>query len=444
MGLGIGTFVAFDAAMNTLHPLLGLDTLLPTQISGMLGACGFLCAASCVAPGHTSALHAALMPGVGWVTRWLTVFLVPVQVLLPTIQLPGGASEMVGFIALLSGGWLASFVLSARMVTGLQIFLPAGSLAATSSDSVQVASRPVSLRLAALWLFLAAATFPVAVGAEGSDDPRDQTQEQSITCFGRNVHLVSLGVGSFALSLQQRLPLLACFAACGSATIMGVAVVSAVRGVSFEQVVRKEYVVGTKGPFAGQAGDFLLWCLGPALVATGVQMFQFRSRIRALGAVLVGGCTLMSLFHILSAAAVAPHLGLSPEVALAGTIRCVTVPMALPIYARLCESADMQGNVALVALSAGISGIAGFACSKVVLGSALCRAPPGQTFVRGAATGTTGHALASAAFAGTESETFVWSMLAMATTGVASAAWVCSCPPVRDLVVSLSHGSRDV
>ena len=35
-----------------------------------------------------------------------------------------------------------------------------------------------------------------------------------------------------------------------------------------------DYLVGASGP-AG-SGDWLLWCLGPALVSTGVQMFQYR------------------------------------------------------------------------------------------------------------------------------------------------------------------------
>lgn len=33
--------------------------------------------------------------------------------------------------------------------------------------------------------------------------------------------------------------------------------------------------------------------------------------------------------------------------------RCVTIPMALPTYARLCEESGAENNVALVALCAG-------------------------------------------------------------------------------------------
>mmetsp|Transcript_3945 Transcript_3945/g.10180 ORF Transcript_3945/g.10180 Transcript_3945/m.10180 type:complete len:91 (-) Transcript_3945:27-299(-) len=62
-----------------------------------------------------------------------------------------------------------------------------------------------------------------------------------------------------------------------------------------------------------------------------------------------------------------------------------------------------------------------------------------EPVARGIATGAAAHALGSACFAAVEPEAFVWGMLAMATSGVASAAWVCACPPVRDLVIWLAR-----
>ena len=55
----------------------------------MLGAFGGLSMAQMVAPSGTAALHQAMLPAVAWVGRWLPVFLVPVQVMLPTINFPG-------------------------------------------------------------------------------------------------------------------------------------------------------------------------------------------------------------------------------------------------------------------------------------------------------------------------------------------------------------------
>ena len=56
---------------------------------GMLGAFGGLSMAQIIAPSGTAVLHQALLPAVAWVGRWLPVFLVPVQVMLPTINFPG-------------------------------------------------------------------------------------------------------------------------------------------------------------------------------------------------------------------------------------------------------------------------------------------------------------------------------------------------------------------
>lgn len=58
-------------------------------ISGMLSAFGGLSLAQVIAPSSTTMLHQALLPAVAWVGRWLPVFLVPVQVMLPTINFPG-------------------------------------------------------------------------------------------------------------------------------------------------------------------------------------------------------------------------------------------------------------------------------------------------------------------------------------------------------------------
>mmetsp|Transcript_87019 Transcript_87019/g.193597 ORF Transcript_87019/g.193597 Transcript_87019/m.193597 type:complete len:113 (+) Transcript_87019:1-339(+) len=97
--------------------------------------------------------------------------------------------------------------------------------------------------------------------------------------------------------------------------------------------------------------------------------------------------------------------------------------------------------MALVALCAGVSGFVGFGLSRTVLSSALCAAPEAQAVARGLATGTSAHALGSATFAAAEPEAFVWGILAMAVSGVASAAWICACPPVRELTLALAHRS---
>merc|ERR1711933_431041 len=95
-------------------------------------------------------------------------------------------------------------------------------------------------------------------------------------------------------------------------------------------------------------------------------------------------------------------MGISPEVSLAATMRCVTIPMAIPAYDRLVAADGSEPHSALMALCAFASGFMGFTIGKTVLSSSLCGAPTAQALTRGVATGTAGHALGSATFAASE------------------------------------------
>lgn len=414
----------------------GFDRLLPSQIVGFLSAFAGLSAFSVVAPGPASALHLALMPGVGWVNRWLPVFLVPVQVTIPTIHFAGGPAEAAAYAAVLVGGWLVSIVCVSRAMLLMSPFLPAASTAASAAASA-VIKRP--LWVPALWLLAAGIALPAGIiGGDvlGSDEH---------TRVARTVGLASLGVGSFAAALKCGLPGHIGFLAVGIVTIAATAAIASCRGISYDEVVRQDYLAGSvTNPQAG-SGDLLLWFLSPALVATGVQMFQYRSRVLTGGAALVVTCAFFSLANILSTVAVGPALGMSPEVTLGSTVRCITVPMGIPIYKRLCDEAGVEGNFGVMALATGLSGFIGFGFSAAVLSSALCRTTAASHAVaRGTGAGASGHVLASSGLVATEPEAFVWGMLAMAVTGITSAAWICACPPVRDLVISLAYRKEGI
>ncbi|CAE7265598.1 PLGG1 [Symbiodinium natans] len=344
---GIAGFLGFDAAVRLAIDTCGLH-LLPSQICSMLSAFGGLSLAHALAPAAASQAHQALMPAVGWVGRWLPVFLVPVQVTLPTILFPGGAAEAAGLGLLLAGGWAAAVAGAARLVLLLAPQLPA----AEASAAAKAAGPRKLLPFCAAWLLLAAATAPLGVWPELWEGPEERCRQL------RGAALAALGVGSFALAVHRGLPGHLCFLANGAATIAGAAAMAAARGESYSQVVKRDYLVGAQGPPG--TGDMLLWCLGPALVSTGVQMFQYRARIASLSKVLFLTCGAVSLCNVLGTAAAGPLLGVSPDVTLAATMRCVTIPMALPTYARLCEVSGAENNVALVALCAGVSGFIGF------------------------------------------------------------------------------------
>lgn len=439
---GVGCFLAFDAACRHTMDFTGLTEYLPHQIGGMLGAFGCLSGVSLVAPEAAATLYAALTPAVGWVTRYLPVFLVPVQVMLPTIELPGGASEAAKLIGFLAGSWLCTLVLSSHLSLALKARFPQ-TAAMKASVGARAFVPKQTFKVALTWLLLASSCFCLELFDvyEGLDN----VQTGHVQRVTRGICLAALGAGSFALAMKQGFPGHISMLISGLATIGGVATVAHVNDETYKAVVQRDYL--TRDSTQLGSGDLLLWFLGPALVATGVQMFQYRARIVAFAPVLLGTCATMSLANILSSAAIAPRLGVSPDMALASTMRCVTIPLALPSYSRLCETNGSDKHVAFVALCAGVTGFLGFGFSRMVLSGVLCgRIPVSDAFPRGVATGVAAHVLGVATFAALEPEALAWGMLGMAASGVFSSAWVCSCPPVRDLVIRLvnSNQGKDV
>jgi len=435
----LGGFVAFDALVKTSMDATGISAYLPTSIGGMLGAFAGLSCTALVAPAQAAAMHATLLPALGWVGRWLPVFLVPVQVMLPTIQFPGGTMEAAGLLTFLAASWLGTLVLSARLSKAMLSLLPGSAMQAVAVAAAAAPAAP-SLRLPAVCLLLAAALLPI--GLEAVKVPLPANLEAIVGPVDRAARsgcLAALGAGSFTLAIAQRFPGHISMLMCGLATIAGAAGMAIAKGESYTEVVQRDYL--TRSMESPGSGDLLLWCLGPALVSTGVQMFQYRARIQAFGPVLLATAVIMSLANIVGTAALAPALGVSPELTLAATMRCVTIPMALPTYARLCESSGSEGNVAFVALCAGISGFLGFALSRGVLSGPLAGslAVATEAFPRGVSTGVAAHVLGAATFAAVEPEAFAWGMLGMAASGVMSSVWICSCPPVCDLVVRLAR-----
>jgi len=394
---GVVMFLGFDSSIRWLIDTSGIS-MLPSQICSMLGAFGGLSMAQIIAPSGTAVLHQALLPAVAWVGRWLPVFLVPVQVMLPTINFPGGAAEATGLAVLLGVGWFSAVALGARLVTGLTT---ATGIAAVNSTSA-AAAKPlkISLLLPFAWLALAALVSPVGVIPEQFQTELAKPNDEWARFF-RGLTLASVGIGSFALAMRQGLPGHLCFLSNGAATIAAATAMATLRGESYAEVVKRDYLVGSSGPPG--SGDWLLWCLGPALVSTGVQMFQYRSRIVNLSSVLFISCTMVSLGNILGTVIVGPILGISPEVTLAATMRCVTIPMALPTYDRLCLCSGAENNVALVALCAGLSGFIGFGFSQRLLTSIICQAPT-DPVARGIATGAAAHALGAACLVASEPE----------------------------------------
>lgn len=323
VGGGLVGFLAFDAVVKASMSVTGLDAYLPPQIGCMVGAFSCLAAASIVAPGPVSSLHAALGPAVSWVGRWLTVFLVPVQVMLPTICFPGGATEALKLGLLLSGGWLASVVFASRIAQLGQMLMPSSNIASSLSTPA-TALKPLTLRVPLFWLFVAGAALAFGHRDAGRQSGDSETETDHAAQYARMLGFAALGVGAFGLPVQQGVPGHWAFLGCGAALIAGMAANAYLRGESFEELVRRDYLTGDKSrPLLERgAGDILLWFLGPSLVATGVQIYQYRARVAAYFPVLLGTCGVVSLANILATGSLGCLLGISPDIILGSTVRC--------------------------------------------------------------------------------------------------------------------------
>jgi len=426
---GITGFLIFDAGVKAVMIQTGLATYLPTQIGGMLASFSVLTTGALLNKQAAERIHSYLMPSVGFVNKWLPVCLCPVQVMLPTIHLPGGGMEVASLLAFLGGSWLFSIAFAARLTSGIAALASSGVPQSSVGGAGVPPRLPVSVP--AFWLCVAAAAFGGGVMLPASDE----VAEDSVVSgkFVRGVCLAALGAGGFAVGLHRGLPGHISFLYCGGTTMLGGGLLATARGESFEEVVRRDYIA----PDGKGAGDRLLWFLGPALVATGVQIFQYRERIQKYGTILLAASAASSLANILSTVAVAPLMGISTSTSLAATVRCVTVPMGLPCYEQLCHAEGIDFNIGLLALCAGISGFLGFAVGKSLL--AKMGHSVDQALVRGIAIGSSSHVLGSATLAGAETEAFAWGMLATAVSGVCSAFWLCGCPPVMHLTVQLAN-----
>ncbi|CAK9053196.1 unnamed protein product [Durusdinium trenchii] len=248
---GLGVFLGFDAAVRWLIDTSEMKTL-PSQICSMLSAFGGLSLAQVIAPSSTTMLHQALLPAVAWVGRWLPVFLVPVQVMLPTINFPGGLAEAGGLAILLGAGWFGAVVLGARLV-GVLSHQAITAPAAGGRSAVKM-----GLWLPLGWLLLAALVAPAGVKPEVMEALVVGGGDEEMARSLRGLSLASVGVGSFALAMRQGLPGHLCFLANGAATIAVAAAMAFARNESYSQVVKRDYLVGANGPPG--SGDRLLWC----------------------------------------------------------------------------------------------------------------------------------------------------------------------------------------
>lgn len=215
---------------------------------------------------------------------------------------------------------------------------------------------------------------------------------------------------------------------CTSLTWLAAKLLASLTGSTFLNVLQT-YKSGTLSPLLAGAGDFLLFLLGPAVVALACQMYG-RKKLMRENIPEVGVSTLVSSFGgLYGTAAVVRLLRIcNPTIRLSLLSRNITSPLAMAIASIL--GADVSLAVTIVVLT-GLFG-ANFGASI------LDAVGITDAVARGLGIGAAAHGLGTAAFAN-EKDAFPFAAIAMALTASACTVLV-SVPLVKKSVLKLALG----
>lgn len=138
-----------------------------------------------------------------------------------------------------------------------------------------------------------------------------------------------------------------------------------------------EYFAGTR---------WLVWMLGPAVVAFAVPIWEQRALIRRYWPVLTAGMLAGSIAALASSWALATALGLDRELMLSLLPRSISTPFAMDV------ARDLGGIPGLTAVFVIITGLFGALAGDLMLARIGARTP----LARGAAYGVAAHAVGTA------------------------------------------------
>lgn len=388
-------FFGLDAVAAALLRALGVH--FPSAVAGMLVCFFGMLGLRSLAPSMAERLAALLAPGARWLGRWMALFFVPPLVLLPLTPLPS-APDLVRMAVLLGAGFVLVLVATAWVARS---FGAPAVAAAARSTHVGGWSVP------ALWCFW------LGIGLLGWA----LEARSSLAALALGVALSVLGF-MFGEQLRARLftspwPVLA--------NLVHPVVFSAVCTCWLWQVLGhplRQYLLPA-GHTLG-AGNVLMACLGPAVVALGLSLDAQRSLLRKGAAPLFASTLFAALFSLFTSAALARVLGLPSQLGRAFIPRSVTTPIALSIADLLHAE---PGLTAALVITTGVLG-ALFALPL------LRRLGFRSSFVVGVATGAASHGIGTAALVREEPAAAALSGISFALTATASVLLV-SVPQVR-------------
>lgn len=388
-------FFGLDALAAALLRALGAH--FPSAVAGMLLCFFGMLGLRALAPSIAERLAALLAPGARWLGRWMALFFVPPLVLLPLMPLPS-ASDLVRMATLLGAGFVLVLVVTAWVARSF------------GAPVVEGTARPTS---ASGWSAQTLYCFWLAVGVLG-------WALEARAPFAALALGVALSVLGFLLGEQLRTRL---FASAWPvlANLVHPVVFSAVSTCWLWQRLDhplQQYLLPA-GHTLG-AGNVLMACLGPSVVALGLALDAQRSLLRKGAAPLFASTLFAALFSLFTSAALARVLGLPSQLGRAFIPRSVTTPIALSIAELLHAEPGLTAALVIT------TGVLGALFALPLLRRLGFRSP----FVVGVATGAASHGIGTAALVREEPAAAALSGISFALTATASVLLV-SVPQVR-------------
>jgi putative effector of murein hydrolase/putative effector of murein hydrolase LrgA (UPF0299 family) len=317
--LGLTLLAVIDKSMSVLFKIQNWN--FPPALAGMVSVFGFLSAVNVVDEKKADAMAMYMGPAVAFLKAWLPFFFVPPLVVLPLKMdlLKGRSLQLASLIV--SGAFL-SLASAGVIAEGLLRLFPVDK-SVNVETTVQSSPLPalptldVPAKMAALFLVLGT----LIKSAVSVSNP---VKNAVFNAFAFSATATGFILGTKIPAQAKKLvhPVLTCAAA----TISMLSTFGVATGQCIPKLLVQYFGSGSgKG-----AGDLISSVLGPAIVSFGLQLYQYRNRLKADAGRVLTTTAFSAGFGLTSSALLARALALYPkETALAPLTRCITTPLAL-------------------------------------------------------------------------------------------------------------------
>mmetsp|Transcript_3695 Transcript_3695/g.8196 ORF Transcript_3695/g.8196 Transcript_3695/m.8196 type:complete len:529 (-) Transcript_3695:109-1695(-) len=433
--LATAALVLFDTQFRSLFVHYSIP--FPSSLAG----CGALFSGMLllnVASGGTLGenLFKFLNPGAVLLAKWLPVFFVPSLITLPLASGLGNAWEVLKLFSVIIGGFFFTLLTTAGSVLGVRNLMGgetettrnegfASTIEASTTPATNKPQKPFSRTL-----FRSLKAIAWISGISTVSLVKNCSASQWINPF-RSLFLLSMTLSTFVFGAnlpKSFTKIVHPLVTCTTLTWLASNILAYLTGTTFLKIL-KTYKAGTLAPMSAGAGDALLFCLGPAVVALACQMYG-RKKLMRENIPEVGVSTLVSaLGGLYGTAAAVRLLGIAnTSVRLSLLSRNITSPLAMAIASIL--GADASLAVTIVVLT----GLFGANFGATILDAFRIN----DAVARGLGIGAAAHGLGTAAFAN-EKDAFPFAAIAMALTASACTVLV-SIPVVKSSVLKLALG----